>query len=162
MPMVRLPAPLPRKSDPRAMMSSIPVFGARLCGALVLAALATAPGATPAAAAKSSPAKLERSLMKLDPAELVAQVCDLAAMKALARSADYKKTDRVLIDAAATPRISGNKVTGSGGALRQHESWYRFSYVCTLAPDHMSVRDFTYKIVGPIPEEKWADIGLWR
>jgi hypothetical protein len=105
---------------------------------------------------------MEKSLMKLDPAELATQVCDLSAMKALGRDGDYKKTDRVLIDAAQTPKITGDKVTGEGGAFRMGDQWFRFSYTCTLASDHMSAVDFRYKVVGPIPEEKWAEFGLWH
>lgn len=131
--------------------------------AAILAAALPAEARTPRSARPAPNAgKLERSLMKLDPAELVAQVCDLGAMKALGRDPQYSRTDRVLIDAAGAPKIAGEKVTGDGGALRLGEKWLRFSYSCTLAPDHMSAVDFRYRITGPIPEEKWAEIGLWK
>lgn len=123
-------------------------------------ALAKKRGQASAEAAHSE--KLEKSLMKLDPAELVAQVCDLGAMKAFGRDAEYSKTDRVLIDAAETPKIAGDKVTGEGGALRMGDQWFRFSYACTLAHDHMSATDFRYHVTGPIPEAKWAEFGLWH
>ncbi|QJP13761.1 DUF930 domain-containing protein [Starkeya sp. ORNL1] len=135
-----------------------------------LAACVLATFALPAAAktphAAHPPAnaagKMEKSLMKLDPTELATQVCDLSAMKALGRDAEYKKTDRVLIDAAETPKITGEKVTGEGGAFRMGDQWFRFGYTCTLASDHMSAVDFRYKVVGPIPEAKWAEFGLWH
>lgn len=143
---------------------------ALILAALPIAGLLAVP-ATPAAARKAghaahppaeTPGKTEKGLMKLDPAELVTQVCDLGAMKALGRDADYKKTDRVLIDAASPPKINGDKVTGEGGALRMGDQWYRFSYSCTLTSDHMNAADFRYKVTGPIPEAKWAEFGLWH
>jgi hypothetical protein len=140
------------------------VLLAAALGALALPAMLVSASIAPVSAKSrgNTADKLEQSLMKLDPAERISQVCDLSAMKALGRDAAYKKTDRVLIDAAAAPKVTGDKVTGDGGALRLGDTWFRFSFACTLAPDHMSATDFRYKVIGPIPEEKWAEFGLWR
>ncbi len=125
----------------------------------LLAGLFLAPIATARAEVSE---KLEKSLEKLDPTELVTQVCDLGAMKALSGDSQWRHTDRVLIDAISEPRLSGNKASGEGGALRREGQWYRFSYSCTLSGNHMSVVDFRYKVGAMIPKEKWTEFGLWN
>ncbi|MCK0196175.1 DUF930 domain-containing protein [Ancylobacter sp. 6x-1] len=133
---------------------------------LMLSACLLLPLAAPSLAAGHAKVagndKLQRSLQKLDPSELVTQVCDLGAMQAFAKDASWRTTDRVLIDAISTPRITGNKAAGDGGALRRGNDWYRFSFSCTLSADHMKVTDFRYKVGAAIPKSKWADIGLWN
>jgi hypothetical protein len=107
-------------------------------------------------------ARFAASLKRLDPQTRLEQVCDLEAMSRIDRDASPHHPDRAKTDVLSHPRHSGDTVTGSGGAFRSKGKWYAFSFTCKGSPDHMTVLSFSYKIGEPIPESKWASLGLWR
>lgn len=105
--------------------------------------------------------RFSKSLLKLEPATRLEQVCDIEAMKQIKR--DLKlPVDRAKSDVSETPVHKRHTVTASGGAFRAKGKWYALSFVCTGTPDHLRVTSFTYKAGAEIPESKWEDLGLWR
>lgn len=107
-------------------------------------------------------ARFAASLQRLDPQTRLEQICDLEAMNRIARDASPHHPDRAKTDVVSHPKHSGHSVKGSGGAFRSKGRWYSFSFECKATPDHMKVLSFSYKIGQPIPESKWATLGLWR
>lgn len=107
-------------------------------------------------------ARFAASLKRLDPQTRLEQVCDLEAMSRIDRDASPHHPDRAKTDVLSHPRHAGDTVTGTGGAFRSKGKWYAFSFTCKGSPDHMKVLSFSYKIGAPIPESKWAALGLWR
>ncbi|HSI42031.1 MAG TPA: DUF930 domain-containing protein [Xanthobacteraceae bacterium] len=107
-------------------------------------------------------ARMQQSLMKLDPAARAAQLCDLGGLKKLGRDAKWARTDRVVIDALSTPKIEGPRISGAGGALRSQGRWYRFDFTCTLSAEQTAVTGFDYRVGTEIPEAQWSDLGLWE
>jgi hypothetical protein len=107
-------------------------------------------------------ARFAAALKKLDPQTRLEQVCDLEAMSRISRDSNPYRPDRAKTDVLSHPKHTGDTVTGSGGAFRSKGKWYAFSFTCKGTPDHMNVVSFTYKIGAPIPESKWAALGLWR
>lgn len=107
-------------------------------------------------------ARFAASLKRLDPQTRLEQVCDLEAMSRIDRDASPHHPDRAKTDVLSHPRHSGDTVTGSGGAFRSKGKWYAFSFTCKGSRDHMTVLSFSYRIGEPIPESKWASLGLWR
>ena len=102
------------------------------------------------------------SLKRLDPTTRLEQVCDLEAMNRISRDANPFHPDRAKTDVLTHPVHVGDTVRGAGGAFRSKGQWYSFSFTCKGSPDHMRVVSFSYKIGHPIPESKWASLGLWR
>lgn len=102
------------------------------------------------------------SLKRLDPATRLEQVCDLEAMRQIARDSNPYRPDRAKSDVISPPRHLGDTLKGSGGAFRSKGKWYAFSFTCKGSPDHLKVLSFGYKIGPLIPEAKWASYGLWR
>ena len=92
-----------------------------------------------ATSAFASDARFLASLKKLDPQTRLEQVCDLYAMKQIARDSGPYHPDRAKTDVVSHPRHSGNTVTGTGGAFRSGGRWYQFSFSCTGTPDGMKV-----------------------
>lgn len=121
--------------------------------------IATLLAATPALAMDP---RFAASLKKLDPQTRLEQVCDLEAMSRIAKDAKLYRPDRAKTDVVSHPVHRGDTVTGKGGAFRSKGRWYSFSFACKGSPDHMKVLSFSYKIGEPIPESKWAALGLWR
>jgi hypothetical protein len=107
-------------------------------------------------------ARFAAALKRLDPQTRLEQVCDLEAMSRISRDPNPYRPDRAKTDVLSHPKHAGDTVTGSGGAFRSKGKWYAFSFTCKGTPDHMTVMSFTYKIGAPIPESKWAALGLWR
>jgi len=122
-------------------------------------AIAILVAATPALAMD---ARFAASLKRLDPQTRLEQICDLEAMSRIDRDTSPHHPDRAKTDVLSHPRHSGDTVTGTGGAFRSRGKWYAFSFTCKGSPDHMKVLSFTYRIGAPIPESKWAALGLWR
>lgn len=116
----------------------------------------------PATSVSAMDARFAASLKKLDPQTRLEQVCDLEAMSRIGRDAKTYRPDRAKTDVVSHPVHSGHTVTGKGGAFRSKGRWYAFSFTCKGTPDHMTVLSFSYKIGEPIPESKWAALGLWR
>ncbi|MBN9584186.1 MAG: hypothetical protein BGN84_11345 [Afipia sp. 62-7] len=127
---------------------------------LAVALLAAAPAT--AESSKVMDPRFAASLKKLDPDTRLEQVCDLEAMNRIARDPNPYRPDRAKTDVISHPSHRGDTVTGKGGAFRSKGRWYSFSFTCKGSPDHMSVQAFSYKIGDPIPESKWAALGLWR
>jgi hypothetical protein len=115
-----------------------------------------------AAPALAMDPRFAASLKKLDPETRLEQVCDLEAMSRIDRDANPYHPDRAKTDVISHPVHTGDTVTGKGGAFRSKGRWYSFSFTCKGTPDHMKVLAFSYKIGEPIPESKWASLGLWR
>ena len=115
-----------------------------------------------AAPALAMDPRFAASLKKLDPETRLEQVCDLEAMSRIDRDANPYHPDRAKTDVISHPVHAGDTVTGKGGAFRSKGRWYSFSFTCKGTPDHMKVLAFSYKIGEPIPESKWASLGLWR
>lgn len=100
--------------------------------------------------------------MQLDPQTRMIQVCDLSGLQAFARDKSIKAADRVRVDALAPPKVKGNVITGSGGALRSGGHWIGFSFTCEVAADRMRATAFRYVIGQPIPPDRWQKYNLWR
>lgn len=115
-----------------------------------------------AAPALAMDPRFAASLKRLDPQTRLEQICDLEAMSRIDRDASPHHPDRAKTDVLSHPRHAGDTVTGSGGAFRSKGKWYAFSFTCKGSPDHMKVLSFSYRIGEPIPESKWAALGLWR
>ncbi len=49
------------------------------------------------------------------------------------------KPDRAVIYALSKPKVSGETVTGDGGAFRSKGKCYRYSFTCKTTPDRMRV-----------------------
>jgi hypothetical protein len=105
--------------------------------------------------------KVERMLRQLDPDARFEQVCDLEAMKQIAKDANPYKPERTIVSAVSRPTVADATMIGSGGAFLSKGKWYRFSFTCRTSDDHMKVVTFTYKIGEPIPQDKWEEHGLW-
>lgn len=105
--------------------------------------------------------RFSKSLLMLEPATRLEQVCDIEAMKQIKR--DLKlAVDRAKSDVSETPVHRGHTVTARGGAFRVKGKWYGLSFTCTGTPDHLRVVSFSYKAGDEIPESKWESLGLWR
>jgi len=102
-----------------------------------------------------------RSLLRLEPATRLEQVCDIEAMKQIKRDLRLP-VDRAKSDVSEPPVHKGHTVTASGGAFRAKGKWYKLSFVCTGTPDHLRVVSFSYKAGDEIPESKWEGLGLWQ
>ena len=116
----------------------------------------------PVTSALAMDPRFAASLKKLDPQTRLEQVCDLEAMSRIDRDANPYHPDRAKTDVISHPVHAGDTVTGKGGAFRSKGRWYSFSFACKGTSDHMQVLSFSYKIGEPIPESKWAALGLWR
>jgi hypothetical protein len=114
-----------------------------------------------AAQAAAGDKRLERSLRVLAPAERLEQICDYTATERIRKDGEHRP-DRAVGYAISSAKVTANTLVAEGGAFRSRKQWYQLSYTCTTTPDRMKVLSFDYKIGPPIPEEKWADYGLYR
>jgi hypothetical protein len=126
--------------------------------ALALAVLA----ASPAGASDRRQKQLEFQLKKLDPQTRLEQVCDIEAMKRIAKDNREFKIDRSVISAIEEPRVKGDTITGKGAAFRSKGKWYRYAFTCSGTPDRMQVLSFEYKLGDEIPETQWSKHGLYQ
>jgi hypothetical protein len=115
-----------------------------------------------AAQAAGADARFERSLKMLAPSERLEQLCDYTAMTRIRQDARHFRPDRAVAAATADLKTKGNTIEAKGGAFRSRGKWYKLSYSCTAAPDHLKVTAFHYTIGSEIPEAKWAAYGLWQ
>ncbi|MDB5650122.1 MAG: hypothetical protein JWL62_1642 [Hyphomicrobiales bacterium] len=99
--------------------------------------------------------------MLLDPETRIVQVCDIAALAAVSHDSAFRKVDKVMIDALSTPKGTDTRLSGDGGALRQNDQWYKFSYACNVTKGALEASSFTFKIAAPIPKSDWKTLGLW-
>lgn len=114
---------------------------------------------TLAGSATAADDRFARSLKTLDPIDRLEQLCDYTAMQAIRKDHSPFRPDRAV--AGNEPHIKGDSIEAKDGAFRSRKKWYRLSYSCTAAPDHLSVTSFKYKIGDEIPEANWASHGLW-
>lgn len=126
---------------------------------IVLAAGATLVLMVPSHAGNS---RFDRSLSHLDPTTRLEQVCAVETMARVNKDDNPYRPDRAVIYALSKPRVSGDTVTGDGGAFRSKGKWYQYSFTCKTTSDRMRVSGFTYKIGKPIPEDRWEGYGLYR
>lgn len=131
---------------------------------LIVAAsgMAIASAAHAAAPVASADARLTRSLMRLDPAQRFQQMCDVAAMKVIAKESGGLRPDRAMLDALSPVKEEGDTLSGSGGAIRHKGEWRQISFTCKAAPDRLSVLSFTFELGPNIPDVEWERYGLWR
>jgi hypothetical protein len=101
-------------------------------------------------------------LQRIDPSERLEQVCEYAALTRIGRDKNQYRPDRVVIQAISPPKVKGDKMSGSGAALRSKGKWYQFDFTCQAAPDRLKVLSFSYDVGDEIPEEQWDKLGLWR
>jgi hypothetical protein len=101
-------------------------------------------------------------LQRIDPSERLEQVCEYAALTRIGRDKNRYRPDRVVIQAISPPKVKGDKMSGSGAALRSKGKWYQFDFTCQAAPDRLKVLSFSYDVGDEIPEEQWDKLGLWR
>lgn len=132
----------------------------------VLATFLIASGIS-AAASKEAPvatadARMTRSLMRLDPGQRFQQICDVAAMKTIARDSRALRPDRAMLDATSPVKEKADTLRGNGGAVRSKGKWLQLSFTCVATPDRLSVLRFTYKLGVEIPGAQWERYGLWR
>lgn len=97
----------------------------------------------------------------MDPESRLTQVCDLEAMNRIARDGTPHRPDRAMVDQLGEPKRNGHSLRGTGGAFRSKGEWYRFSFSCDAASDHMSVLSFEYKIGNKVERKEWATLGLF-
>jgi hypothetical protein len=122
---------------------------------LIVVALAFAPAHAAGNAA-------EKGLMRLEPKTRMMQVCDIRMARDMRGNKLYPGVDRVMVDAISRPAIEDDTVRGEGGAFRSKGKWFRFSFDCELAPDHLKAVSLSFEIGDEIPEESWERFGLWR
>jgi hypothetical protein len=115
--------------------------------------------ATQAMAAEN---RLDRSLQMLAPSERLEQVCDFTAMTRIRKESSAFRPDRAVANATIDTQNNDDTIVAKGAAFRSRGKWYALSFVCTGAPDHMSVLTFHYTIGSEIPEAKWASDNLWQ
>jgi hypothetical protein len=106
--------------------------------------------------------RLEKMLLRIDPADRLEQICDFAAADRIGRAKNAYHPDRAVIDSISPVNIVGDTVHGTGGAFRSGGQWYRFSFACTTTPDHLRILSFDFRVGEKIPPEKWQAFGLWR
>jgi hypothetical protein len=110
----------------------------------------------------AAPPQVRKSLEKLEASTRMSEVCDMEAAAKISASTGFKGVDRVVADARAETRISGNTVSAPGAAFRNKAGWHGFSYTCTLAPDHLSAKSIKFIIGNEIPKSRWEEYGLWQ
>lgn len=104
--------------------------------------------------------RAEQKLKLLDPSARFEQVCDLEAMKNIAKDKTYRP-EHTVMSALDSPKIDGLTMRGNGAAFRSKGKWYRFSFSCETDADHMKVLTFSFKIGDAIPNDQWEPHGLW-
>jgi hypothetical protein len=133
----------------------------RLAVALLVTLMAV-PAWAASTKAERAEKRFESMLQRIDPSERLEQVCEYAALTKIGRDKNAYHPDRVVIQAISPPKVSGDKMSGSGAALRSKGKWYQFGFTCQAAPDRLKVLSFSYDVGHEIPEEQWDKLGLWR
>jgi hypothetical protein len=129
---------------------------------LVASVLWLAVSALPSVAQDRNQKNLEHMLKRLDPATRLEQVCDVEAMKQIARGNREFRIDRSVVSALEEPRAKGDTLSGKGAAFRSKGKWYQYSFICHAAPDRLRVLSFEYKLGDEIPETQWSKHGLYQ
>lgn len=129
---------------------------------LVASVLWLAASAAHANAQDKQQKHLEAILKRMDPATRLEQVCDVAAMKHIARDNKGLRVDRSVVSALEEPKVKGHTLTGNGAAFRSKGKWYQYSFTCQATPDRLGVISFHYKLGDEIPEAQWSEHGLYQ
>lgn len=130
------------------------------CVACALALLVLA--VSPSAASDRRQKQLEYQLKQLDPQTRLEQVCDVEAMRRIAKENREFRIDRSVVSALEEPKIKGNILSGKGAAFRSKGKWYRYAFTCETTPDRLRVLSFKYEIGDEIPETQWSKHGLYQ
>lgn len=133
----------------------------RLAVALVVTCVAI-PACAASTKTENAEKRFETMLQRIDPSERLEQVCEYAALTQIGRDKNPYHPDRVVIQAISPPKVSGDRMAGSGAALRSKGKWYQFGFTCQAAPDRLKVQSFSYEVGHEIPEDQWDKLGLWR
>jgi hypothetical protein len=133
----------------------------RLAAALLVTCIAIPTWAASTKTEKSEK-RFETMLQRIDPSERLEQVCEYAALTKIGHEKNGYRPDRVVIQAISPPKVSGDRMAGSGAALRSKGKWYQFGFTCQAAPDRLKVQSFSYEVGHEIPEDQWDKLGLWR
>jgi hypothetical protein len=107
-------------------------------------------------------ARARASLMSLGARDRLEQACDVRIMEKLRADKAHYRPDRAVANATAHSTVSGNSIDAPGAAFRSRGHWYRLSFKCTTAGDHIKVLSASYKAGAEIPARQWARYGLWR
>jgi hypothetical protein len=129
---------------------------------LLLASVLACAAQSAWAASAVSEKRFQAMMQRIDPSERLEQVCEYAALTKIGRDKNSYRPDRVVIEAMSAPNVAGDRMSGSGAALRSKGKWYQFEFTCEAAPDRLKVESFTYQVRGEIPEDEWEQFGLWR
>jgi hypothetical protein len=117
----------------------------------------------PLSPAHAMDARARASLLSLGAHERLEQACDVRVMEKIkADKTRHYLPDRAVADVTAHSKVRGNSIDAPGAAFRSRGQWYKLSFKCTTAGDHIKVLSATYKIGSKIPSRLWPRYGLWR
>ncbi len=125
---------------------------------LLLSMLAALAAASPAHALD---ARMKAGLLALDPQTRLEQRCDTEVADRIARDDKRFDPDKVIAYATQEPDEEGNEIKTGGGAFRSKGEWYRVTYKCVTAPDHIEILSLRYVIGDKIPESEWDEYNLY-
>ncbi|WP_337266375.1 DUF930 domain-containing protein [Oryzifoliimicrobium ureilyticus] len=106
-------------------------------------------------------ASIKKQLEKLDPETRLEQSCDTEAMSRISKDKTGFKPDKVIAYTFKDPVKTANSMTAPGAVFRSKGDWYHLSYTCVTGPQHMNVRDLTYKIGDKVPRQEWQQHYLY-
>jgi hypothetical protein len=106
--------------------------------------------------------RFEAMLKRVDPSQRLEQVCEYAGLVKIGHDKNPYRPDRIVVDTLSPVRADGDRLSGTGAALRSKGRWYQFEFNCQATPDRMKVLHFDYRVGSAIPEEEWEKLGLWR
>lgn len=109
-----------------------------------------------------SDARFQAMLKRIDPSQRLEQVCEYAGLTKIARDKNPHRPDRLVMDSLSPATTKGDRLTGTGGALRSKGQWYQLEFNCEATPDRLKVLHFDYRVGSAIPESDWDRLGLWR
>lgn len=110
----------------------------------------------------ASSRSLDKALEGLSPEFRSHQACILRGLSAVRREPKLHRADRMKTSIFSPAVLDGTKLTAKGGAVRAGGHWYSLSFTCNLTRDWMKATSFSFALGGPIPEQKWENLGLWR
>ena len=113
-------------------------------------------------AAHCAESRFEAMLKRVDPSQRLEQVCEYAGLVKIAHDKNPYRPDRIVVDSLSPVQADGDRLTGTGAALRSRGRWYQFEFNCQATPDRLRVLHFEYRVGSAIPEQDWDRLGLWR
>lgn len=127
----------------------------------MLLAIAVSAGTATASPVLAMDQSLVRQFKALDPKTRLEQRCDTEAMERINKDASRFKPDKVIAYAFGDPVIEQNRIKATGAVFRSRGEWYRMTYRCQAAEDHIKVLSFSYTIGSQIPHEQWTSHYLY-